>query len=196
MAAADVDQVRVAVGRAVRAARVREGMSMRALATACGVSQAFLSAVERGLSTPSLATIYRLADVLGTEPASLLPPPDDLDVAVIRSHEGRMVPTSDRPNAALGRLVFSDASRHLEVYEYVATTGEDLDVWYEHPGDTVLHLIEGSLRVEFASRPSVVLQPGDSVVHAAKIAHRWTVEGDQPVRLFLVVVRREPVNRR
>jgi hypothetical protein len=28
-------------------------------------------------------------------------------------------------------------------------------------------------------------------VHPGPIPHRWTVEGDEPMRLFLVVVRRE-----
>jgi transcriptional regulator with XRE-family HTH domain len=188
----DADPVRLAVGQAVRDARLRSGMSMRSLAARCGVSQAFLSAVERGMSTPSIITLYKLAEVLGTEPADLLAPPDDRDVSVVRADEGRLVPTSDRPGAALGRVIFSDPRRHLEIYEYCVTVNDDLDVWYEHPGATVLHLIEGRLEVEFESRPTVVLGPGDCIVHHGAIAHRWTIVGSEPVRLFLVVVRSEP----
>ena len=190
-----LDPVRLAVGHAVRDARIRTGMSMRALSAACGVSQAFLSAVERGFSTPSIATLYKLADVLGTEPADLLPAPVDRDISVVRFDEGRLVPTSDRPGAALGRVIFSDPNRHLEIYEYRATADDDLDVWYEHPGDTVLHLIDGRLEVEFASRPPVVLGPGDCVVHPGKTAHRWSIVGDDPIRLFLVIVRPESIDR-
>lgn len=168
---------------------------MRALSAACGVSQAFLSAVERGMSTPSIATLYKLAEVLGTEPADLLPAPVDRDVSVVRSDEGRLVPTSDRVGAALGRVIFSDPDRHLEIYEYKATPDDDLDVWYEHPGDTVLHLIDGRLEIEFSSRPSVVLGPGDCIVHPGKIAHRWKIVGDAPIRLFLVIVRAETIDR-
>lgn len=192
----DADPVRLAVGQAVRDARLRSGMSMRALAQRCGVSQAFLSAVERGLSTPSIITLYKLADVLGTEPADLLAPPDDRDVNVIRRGEGRLVPTSDRPRAALGRVIFSDPRRHLEIYEYQVDLDDDLDVWYEHPGATVLHLIDGELEVEFESRSPVVLGPGDCLVHHGAIAHRWSIIGSSPVRLFLVVVRSEPGDHR
>ena len=35
-----------------------------------------------------------------------------------------------------------------------------------------------------------MLGPGDCLVHPGTIAHRWTVEGDDPVRLFLVVLPR------
>jgi transcriptional regulator with XRE-family HTH domain len=185
------DPVRLAVGQAIRRARQESGLSMRALALACGLSQPFLSAVERGGSTPSIATLYRLAEVLGTTPASLLPAPADGAVNVVRAGQGRLVPSSDQPGSAIGRVVFSDPARHLEVYEYVVAPTDDLEVWFEHPGDTVLHLIDGTLRIEFDSVPDVVLEAGDCVVHPGPIPHRWSVVGDCPVRLFLVVVRPE-----
>ena len=68
---------------------------------------------------------------------------------------------------------------------------EDLDVWFEHPGDVVLHLIEGRLRLEFAGRPAVELGAGDCVVHPGPIPHRWSVQGDERAHIFVVVVRRE-----
>lgn len=187
----DIDQIRSGVGSAIGRARKRARLSMRELADQCGVSQPFISAVERGLSTPSISTLYRLAEVLGTEPSALLPVHRADEVSVIRAGQGRRVPSSDRPNSAVGRVLLSDDTRHLEIYEYVTSRIEDLDVWFEHPGDVVLHLLEGHLRLEFAGRAPVVLGPGDCVVHPGPIPHRWTVEGDEPMRLFLVVVRRE-----
>ena len=77
---AESDALRLAVGQAIRRARTASGLSMRAMALACGVSQPFLSAVERGLSTPSIATLYRLADVLDVAPADLLPAPLDSEI--------------------------------------------------------------------------------------------------------------------
>ena len=195
MTAADsdtaVDRIRSGVGQAIHSARTQAHLSMRELAEQCGVSQPFISAVERGLSTPSVSTLYRLAEVLDTEPAALLPVHRDDEVSVIRAGQGRRVPSSDRPNSAVGRVLFSDAARHLEIYEYVATGAEDLDVWFEHPGHVVLNLLAGRLRLEFAARPAVELSAGDCVVHPGPIPHRWTVTGDEPVRIFVVVVRRE-----
>jgi transcriptional regulator with XRE-family HTH domain len=187
----DLDRIRSGVGQAIHSARTHARLSMRELAEQCGVSQPFISAVERGLSTPSISTLYRLAEVLDTEPAALLPVHRDDEVSVIRAGQGRMVPSSDRQNSAVGRILLSDETRHLEVYEYVAGPAEDLDVWFEHPGDVVLHLLEGHLRLEFAGRLPVELGPGDCVVHPGAIPHRWTVAGDEPARLFLVVVRRQ-----
>ena len=183
------DPLRAAVGRSIHRARREAGMSMRDFATRCGVSQPFVSAIERGQSTPSLATLYRMAEVLDTEPSSLLPKHATDGIDVIRADEGRMVPSSDRPGSAMGRVVFADTGRHLEIYEYVVEPDEDLDVWYEHPGEVVLHLIDGDLRLELADHPDVELHAGDCVVHPGAVPHRWSVVGDATVRLFRVITR-------
>ncbi len=162
---------------------------MRDFANRCGLSQPFVSAVERGQSTPSIATLYRMADVLGTEPSALLPTRPSGGVEVIRASDGELVPSSDRPGSAVGRVVLADSQRHLEIYEYQVGPDEDLDVWYEHPGDVVLHLIEGSLTVELSGRPTVELVAGDCVVHPGEIPHRWSVVGSEVARLFLVITR-------
>ena len=162
---------------------------MRTLATRCGVSQPFLSEVERGMSTPSISTLYRIAEALGVAPAKLLPTSGPGDVHVVRADEGRRVASSERVNSAIGRVVFSDDVEGLEVYEYNTDSTEDLDVWYEHGGEKVLFIIDGNLRVEFEGRETQVVGPGDCIVHPAAIAHRWTVEGDEPVRLLLVIIR-------
>ncbi len=187
----EVDRIRSSVGQAIHSARTRAHMSMRELAEQCGVSQPFISAVERGLSTPSISTLYRLAEVLDTQPSALLPVHREDEVSVVRMGQGRRIPSSDRPNSAVGRVLFSDDERHLEVYEYMTDRVEDLDVWFEHPGDVVLHLLEGRLRLEFAGRPAVELGAGDCVVHPGPIPHRWSVQGDEQAHIFVVVVRRE-----
>lgn len=182
-----LDPVGLGVGRAIRQARQHADISMRALALRCGVSQPFLSEVERGISMPSIATLYRVADALGVAPSTLLPTSGPGDVHVVRADEGRRVASSERPNSARGRVVYADESRGIEVYEYRTDRTEDLDVWFRHDGDKVLHLVEGHLRIEFEHRPTERLGPGDTVIHAGAIAHKWVVEGDEPVRLFLVI---------
>jgi transcriptional regulator with XRE-family HTH domain len=186
-----IDPLALGVGRAIKEARQRAEISMRALAGHCGVGQSFLSEVERGMATPSIATLYKVADALGVEPSSLLPAGDTGDVLVVRADEGRRVPSSERPNSAEGRVVFADETRGLEVYEYITSADDDLDVWFRHEGEKVLHVIAGRLRVDFdqPGEPARDLGPGDTVIHTGAIPHRWTVQGTEPVHLFLVITR-------
>src|ERR1700730_13603739 len=161
-----LDPLSLGLGRAIRNARRQADLSMRTLATRCGVSQPFLSEVERGMAMPSIATLYRIADALGITPSKLLPLPGPGDVHVVRADEGRRVPSSERANSAIGRVVYSDDVRGLEVYEYRTDRSEHLDVCSEHPGPKILYLVEGELAVEFARQPTAHLGPGDCVVHA------------------------------
>jgi transcriptional regulator with XRE-family HTH domain len=187
--AAEVDPLGRDLGRTIRRARTTSGMSMRALAVRSGLSQPFLSAVERGLSMPSIATLYRVAEALGVPPSTLLPESAGGEIVVVRAGDGRLVPSSERPGSALGRLVYSDEGQGVEVYEYVTGPDADLDVWYAHDGRKVLHVIDGELIVEFEHHATERLGPGDCVVHDGRIPHRWTVPGPGDTRLFLVVAR-------
>jgi transcriptional regulator with XRE-family HTH domain len=122
------DPIARSLGREIRQVREASGTSMRALAARCGISQPFLSAVERGLSMPSIATLYRIAEALDVAPSSLLPDEPSGDVHVIRHDEGRMMPSNERTGSAVGRLVLSDEGHGLEIYEYVTDPTADLDV--------------------------------------------------------------------
>jgi len=187
MTDAGLDPLSVGLGRSIRNARLQMQMSMRSLATRCGVSQPFLSEVERGMSMPSIATLYRIADALGIGPSKLLPASGPDDVHIVRADEGRRVPSSERENSAIGRLIHADDEQGLEVYEYITDRSEDLDVWFEHPGTKVLYVVSGRMAVEFDRRPTVHLGAGDCLVHPGDVAHRWVVEGDDVLRLLLVI---------
>ena len=187
----DADPIRAAVGVSIRRARHASGLSMRDFATRCGLSQPFVSAVERGLSTPSIATLYRMAErARAPRPSALLPSRPAGWVDVIRAGVGERVPSSDRPGSAVGRVLLADPERHLEIYEYWVAPDEDLDVWYEHPGDVVLlRHRRSSSAVELAGLPTVDLAAGDCLVHPGPIPHRWSVLGPDRVRLFVVISR-------
>jgi transcriptional regulator with XRE-family HTH domain len=56
----------VALGRWLRLLRTRKGLSLAAVAEQSGLSQSFLSQMERGLVQPSLRSVNRVASALGT----------------------------------------------------------------------------------------------------------------------------------
>ncbi len=150
---------------------------MRALATRSGLSQPFLSAVERGLSMPSIATLYRIAEALDVAPSTLLPVSASGDIQVVRATEGRMVPSSERPGSAIGRLVFADEHQGLEVFEYVMDDGRRPRrlVRPRRPQGAAPRRAASSPSSSRATPPSTSA-PGDCLVHAGRIPHRWTVD--------------------
>jgi transcriptional regulator with XRE-family HTH domain len=52
--------------------RIRRGLSQQALADYCDLERVYISKLERGLSMPSIETIFKIAEVLGMKPSDLV----------------------------------------------------------------------------------------------------------------------------
>src|SRR5215470_17913857 len=59
------DAISVDVGKRLNELREMRNISMRTLATKSGLSANALSMIERGKTSPSVSTLYKLADALG-----------------------------------------------------------------------------------------------------------------------------------
>jgi transcriptional regulator with XRE-family HTH domain len=176
-----------ALGTAIRAARASANLSMRALAALAGISQPFLSQVENGSATPSLITLYRIANALRISPTDLLPTVGaPQEVHVVRVGEGERVAVSEAPNSATTRLLSAGAGHDLVVSEYRIRPGEDLgDDWFTSEGDLTVYVVEGALEVQLEGHGSWVLTAGDSISHPGAIKNHWHVPGTRTAVVLL-----------
>jgi transcriptional regulator with XRE-family HTH domain len=189
-AAADVS---AAVGQAIRRAREAAGLSMRALARSSEMSQPFLSQVEKGATSPSLSSLYRLAHALGLPPSELMPPVSaPRGVSVLRQGEGRELPVSEAQEAASGRLLSAGAGHVLEVVEYRVAPGSDLGGWFESDGELTVYVIDGEIEVTLENEGSWRLAAGEAISHPADIRHRWAAVGDGEARILLSIAHTRP----
>lgn len=61
-----------AFGEALRQLREDRGLSQEAAALACGIDRAYFGKIERGAKSPTLGTIWKIADAFETQPSDLL----------------------------------------------------------------------------------------------------------------------------
>jgi transcriptional regulator with XRE-family HTH domain len=61
-----------AFGEALREIRLELDLSQEAAALVCGVDRAYFGQLERAMKSPTLKTIWRIADGLETRPSELL----------------------------------------------------------------------------------------------------------------------------
>ena len=66
------DELEAAFGQVVRQMREAKGMSQEELSFACGRHRTYISLIERGKNSPSLRTVWMLAEALGVEPEVLV----------------------------------------------------------------------------------------------------------------------------
>lgn len=172
-----------AIGRAVREERTRRQLSTRALASAAGVSQPFLTNVENGRVMPSIASLYSLAGALGVSAAALLPE-QPIHLEVVRAGGGSRIPmrdgdgdkSSDRETYT--QLIAGARGRQLGAYRFELTAGYE-DVTYAHDGEDIVHVLAGSLIYRYAEHDDVELHPGDTLWADARNAHSWMVPAAQ-----------------
>ena len=66
--------MRKLVGRNVRKARLKKGLTQEAFADISGFSQQYVSDLERGRRNPTVVTLYELARALGVSHLELVRP--------------------------------------------------------------------------------------------------------------------------
>lgn len=66
------DSVSQAFGEVLRELRNQRGLSQEALSFACDRHRTYVSILERGLNSPSLSTVWMLADALGVKPSEIV----------------------------------------------------------------------------------------------------------------------------
>ena len=79
------------LGARIRARRRAQGLALEQLGELSGVSRSMVSDVERGLKTPTVLVLDRLATALGTSIARLLDEPVGDALVVLRSERQRVV---------------------------------------------------------------------------------------------------------
>ncbi|MBD3665078.1 helix-turn-helix domain-containing protein [Sulfitobacter aestuariivivens] len=170
----------------LKAARLDLGLSLEAVSKLSGVSRSMVSQIERGESSPTIATLWNLTRALQVDFAGLLDQGDTGgQIEILRAAD---VPTINNLGMGCRIRILSppeEAGRH-EVYELDINAGGELDS-QPHARGAREHLtvIEGT--VEVSSGDMVErLGSGDTARYAADVPHRIaSVSG--PVRAFLVV---------
>lgn len=66
---ADMEKV---VGRVLANRRRRAGLTQEALAEACDLHTTYISQLERGLKSPTLRVLFRIAEAVGVSAAALV----------------------------------------------------------------------------------------------------------------------------
>jgi transcriptional regulator with XRE-family HTH domain len=174
------------IGAAVRRRRRELGMTSRELASRTGVSAPFITQLERGQSSISLPRLYRVAEVLGTTPNSLLPA-SSASLLVTRAGAGQEMRASHREDAQRSRLLTRGGSGVvLKAHHYLIEPNDPEQGWFQHHGEDFVYVIRGRLIIEFEQGQQIELATGDALHHDGDIPHRWTQLDDSGAEVLVV----------
>ena len=69
----------ITLGAKIRAMRNRKGLSQDGLALQCGLDRSYMGRIERGEVNITVDKLYQISELLGCEPADLLPRLNEVD---------------------------------------------------------------------------------------------------------------------
>jgi transcriptional regulator with XRE-family HTH domain len=177
------------VGLRLRRLRKARGLSLRELADASRLSIGFVSQIERGLSSPSLRTLTRLADSLAVGIGELFSEDGnakDGDRLVVARPSDQ--PTVDLAASGIVKRWITPFERvpRLDIYILELETGAASgDQPYIHEGEEAGLILEGGIELFLEGRRHVLAE-GDSFRFASDRPHRFVNAGTRPARVLWV----------
>ncbi|HEX2031136.1 MAG TPA: cupin domain-containing protein [Actinomycetota bacterium] len=173
------------LGRRIRSVRESKGLSLRAVAQAAGISESFLSQVERGVASPSVASLRRIAESLGESVGSLFEGP---------ASGGKVVRVADRRRLVHPRRHWEDVlltpsdSKRLQVILSMIEPGAGSGKQpYAHDSDEECVIVLKG-RLEFwVEEERFDLDEGDSLVFESRRPHRNRNPGPTKAEVLWVI---------
>jgi transcriptional regulator with XRE-family HTH domain len=184
-AATEPAAVEVDLGARIRALRLARGETLRKLASEAGVTESFLSQVERGVASPSIASVQRIAGALGKSIAELFAT-DDRAGIVVRAADRRRVVYQGL--GAIDEFLTRATDGRLQVImSSIQPGGGTGDEAYIHDSDEeVVVVLEGVLDL-WVGPEHYRLETGDAVTHSSRVPHRNTNPGPGVARVLFCI---------
>lgn len=172
------------IGAGLRQARRSRSMTLRQVAHGAGVTESFLSQVERDIASPSIATLRRIAVALGMSIGEIL------DQAgphgqLVRAADRRIVtyPGLDARDEFLTDGTNARLQVIMSIIEPGGGTGAEA---YAHESDEeCLLVLEGSLDL-WVGDEEYRLEVGDAIRYSSRVPHRNENPGPGIARVLFV----------
>ncbi|HEY7360935.1 MAG TPA: XRE family transcriptional regulator [Streptosporangiaceae bacterium] len=194
------------IGRRLAAHRGQRGMRVAELAREVGVTPSLISQIERGMSRPSVSTLFAIAQALDVPVDAFFREPRP----PAAQPEGPPGPAgADGPGGAgRGRYAVRRGGRavidieggvrwerltrstldHLDFFELVYEPGaESHPRQYTHPGTEMVLVMSGCLEITIGFE-RYLLEPGDSIDFPSSMPHRYVNPSAQTARAVTVIL--------
>lgn len=185
------DEARLAeaIGQQIRHFRSELRMTIAEVASLAGLSSGMMSKIERGMSSPSLATLAAIAAALNVPVTAFFRKYEEQrDCSYVRGGEGLLI---ERVGTRAGheyRLLGHNIRSRVNVEPYLITLTDESEVFplFQHAGVEFVYLLEGRVLYRHGKK-TYLLTAGDSLFFDAEAAHGPEELVELPVRMIAVL---------
>jgi transcriptional regulator with XRE-family HTH domain len=185
MALYQKDALSVNIGERLRELREARNISMRSLASRSGLSANALSMIERGKASPSVSTLYKLAEALGISITSFFGSNSERKQVVFLKGDGRARVAFTRGvfEGLGGEHFVGRVEPFMLTLENSANSGSRA---MSHTGHEFVFCLRGELEYQ-VERQVFRLEAGDSLLFAAHLKHKWRNPGKNVATALIII---------
>jgi len=169
------------LGSRLRRLRLEKGHSLSQVAKAVALSIGFLSALERGHMSASIATLRRLANFYRVNILSLF---DAAATSPNRVRAGERKILDAGPGVRMELLAWGDVVMEPHLFRIAPGAGSGDS--YAHEGEEFLFVLRGALEITLDGGEPTELRAGDSFYFASNVRHRWMNRGKREVLVLWI----------
>ena len=185
------------LGARIKSIRLRRGISQKELARLTGVTPSTISQVEKSLIYPSLPALFRIAENLSVEVATLFRGQKTRKDAYVYSAESRsatMLPKSIKKAAHAALLLPPEIDAPVEVALIRILPNEKLSChFFAYKGEELGYLISGKLEMVVENQ-SYEVAPGDFIYLQKDTPGSWRNISDQIAELLWIKLQQSSMN--
>ncbi len=173
------------LGMRIRSLREARGQSLKQLAGATGLTQSFLSQVERDLTSPSVASLRKIAEALGTSVATFFTggPPNG---RVVRK-DARAVLIHPKRRWRDSLLTPTTNGKLQVIYTEIEPGGGSGDEAYSHDSDEeCVVVLRGKLDF-WVGDEHYKLDAGDAITFESRLPHKNRNPGPTKTHVLWVI---------
>jgi len=179
------DAISVNIGERLRELREARNISMRTLAARSGLSANALSMIERGRASPSVSTLYKLADALGISITTFFASASERKQVVFLKSDSRTRMSFNRGvfEGLGGEQFLGRVEPFMLTLENSANSGPRS---MTHTGHEFVFCLRGELEYQ-VERQIFHLEAGDSLLFAAHLKHKWKNPGRNVATAIIII---------
>lgn len=186
-------QVAAQIGARIRKARTVQSMTLAALAKRTRLSEGFLSRVERGEASSSIANLVQICAALGLGLQDLLDgsaAQTRTEIAVYRGEERARHLELESTGYHWHRVAGGAPSDRMEVFHLVFPRKNKMPVMVSHPGQEHCYVLSGEI-LFFVGGERHRLRAGDSIFIASEQPHRAENASEREAHVLMTVSKPE-----
>ena len=178
-------RVKKIVGKKLKAIRLKNDLTIQDLANASTVSSNMISRIERGLTIPSVEILMKLSRVFDKSINYFV---EEVKTTheVVFSSAGNRAKTVYDDVENMHTESFTSGLRDPQFTSFYCTVKKGGTSGVRnmyHPGDELIYVLEGSIRVSIADEIHT-LTGGDSLSFKSHLPHRWDNIGDDDAKVI------------